>query len=389
MAKLLYPDLSDAEYMHAVWNAMDLLEAKAADRLLHRWYRPSPDVEVPPADVVLRDGTVSPQDRDFSHYSMMSTYGRIVRDMIEVNWRIASKCQVDGQTVAGIVKAAQLTVFAPVLNWFACQVAKDGNGQLASWPLHSMNLMPDQVILTRLLTAGRKRNDPWLRTCLVLRPFHAVSNFAHNYSRQRGSPSRPIMNLYKRTKDQSAELEQDRRQFWETFFRGEADPFVKMLDNIFYGSTFLGAFPRLDAEKTLPRLEFLVPAPTEERAGDPLAIAIAHANRLFDALKQTGFEVSNEHSMFDSDAKIDVLPSLVIRAHDTVKHWAAELLSRVQEYIGYFLASYVNKKKFRGVKIRPFTRQELELLYAQLREERELQAGAPGPSGTKPDLLGK
>ena len=80
--------------------------------------------------------------------------------------------------------------------------------------------------------------------------------------------------------------------------------------------------------------------------------------------------------MFASEAKLDVLPGLVIRVHDTVKHWASELLSRVQEYVGYFLASYVNKKKVQGVKLRPFTRQELELLYGQLRRDRELRAGA-------------
>jgi hypothetical protein len=60
MAKLLYPDLSDSKYMHSVWNAMDLLETKVALRLQNRWYGPKPNIEVPPADVVLRDGTVSP-----------------------------------------------------------------------------------------------------------------------------------------------------------------------------------------------------------------------------------------------------------------------------------------------------------------------------------------
>jgi hypothetical protein len=61
-----------------------------------------------------------------------------------------------------------------------------------------------------------------------------------------------------------------------------------------------------------------------------------------------------------------------------VKIWAAELLSRVQEFIGYYLARYVKTKKFRGIKVRPFTRAELELLYSQLKRERELQAGASG-----------
>ena len=82
--------------------------------------------------------------------------------------------------------------------------------------------------------------------------------------------------------------------------------------------------------------------------------------------------------MFETVAKIDILPSLLIKAHDTVKIWSLDLLSRVQEYVGYYLSRYVKTKKFRGIKVRPFSRAELELLYSQLKRERELQAGASG-----------
>jgi len=58
---------------------------------------------------------------------------------------------------------------------------------------------------------------------------------------------------------------------------------------------------------------------------------------------------------------------------------AAELLSKVQEYVGFHLARYVKTKKLRGVKVRPFSRDELEMLHAQLRQERDFQAGASGP----------
>ncbi len=148
MAKLLFPDMSDAQYMHSVWNAMDLIEAKAALRLLKRWHVQRPTTEIGAADVVIRDGTVSPQDRDSSHYKEISSYGQIVRDMIETNWDIVRKCREDGQTMAGVVKNAQLSVFAPVINWFACQVAREGSSggtsQLESWPLQTMNLIPEQ-----------------------------------------------------------------------------------------------------------------------------------------------------------------------------------------------------------------------------------------------------
>jgi Fe2+ or Zn2+ uptake regulation protein len=383
MAKLLYPDLSDAEYMHSVWNAMDLIESKAALRLLKRWYGPRAGVEVAPSDVVMRDGTVSPQDRDFNHYAEISSYGLIVRDMIETNWEIACKCRDNAQTVAGVVKAAQLSVFAPVVNWFACQVAGGRTSQLLAWPLHTMNMVPDQAILTRLLTAGRKKGATWNRTCIVQRPFHALTNYARAYSRS-APPSRPVLDAYESAAEAPESVGQEKRLFWETF-RPDGDPYVKMLDNVFYGSFFLATVPRLDIDKNLPRFEFLVPASTIETGPDPWASAVCHRDRLISAIRQTGFEVSKEHSMFQSAAKVDVLPSLLIQAHDTVKLWAAELLSRVQEYIGYYLARYVNAKKSRGIRVRPFTRDELKFLYSQLRMERELKAGASDPSSKLDD----
>lgn len=378
MAKLFFQDLTDAEYMHSVWNAMDLVEAKAALRLLDRWYGPKPQVEIAPADVVLRDGTVSPQDRDFNHYAAISTYGQIVRDMISVNWKITQKCRDDRQTLAGVVKAAQLSVLGPVLNWFASQVARDGGGQLESWPMQSMNLVPDQILITRLLTAGREKKDPWSRTCLVMRPFHATTNFAKTYSRRR-PPSKIILEDYEASKLDTGEDNQEKKIFFQTF-RPDSDPYLKMLDNAFYGSFFLGSVPRLDLEKHLPRLELLVPGPTAEDKEAAWDEAHRHVSRLVAALRQNGFEVSAEHSMFQSDAKLDVLPALIIRVHDTVKIWASELLSRVQEYVGYLLSRYVATKRLKGVKVRPFTKNELNLLYDQLRTERERTAGeAPKP----------
>ena len=51
-------------------------------------------------------------------------------------------------------------------------------------------------------------------------------------------------------------------------------------------------------------------------------------------------------------------------------------MSRVQEYIGFYMARHVKTNKIAGVRVRPFTRAQLEMLYEQLRREREMQAGA-------------
>ena len=375
MAKIFFPDLSDAQYMHAVWNAMDGLEARVTLRVLGRWITSNGKVEVPPADVVLRDGTVSPQDRDFAHYRDLSTYGRIVRDCIETNWDITRKCRDDAQTVAGVVKTAQLRVFGPILSWYAAQLAgREKRSILATWPMRTLNLIPDQVLLTRLLTAGKARGDESLRTCLVLRPFHALTGLS--YSRELPPGDKIIDRGPRNESDSDGRASGDETLFWRDYFRRDADPYVQMLRNVWYGSFFLGAVPRLDAERYLPRMELLVPASTAEDSTQSLRTAKVHLNRLLGALEQHGFEVSLEHSMFRDTSYVEVLPALLIRVHETVKLWAQELMSRIQEYVGGVLSRYVRTKQMRNLRVRPFTRAELKLLLEELKAERKRLAGS-------------
>jgi hypothetical protein len=388
MAKVFHSDMSDAEYMHSVWNAMDLIEARAATRLLSGWTSQKDGLEVPGADVVLRDGAVSPQDRDFAHYCDISTYGKIVRESIKTNWQIAKSCKEDGQTVAGVVKTTQLAVFGPVINWFASNIASNEVGQLLAWPMQRMNLATDQEILTPLLSARRIADDQWLRSCAVLRPFHALTGFARSYSRSQG-PSGPVLEQYARAMQSPDLTSQEKLHFWNELFRVDNDPYVKLLEQVAYASFFVGAMPRLDTDKRLPRLELVVTGSNRPDDIRDWTAIDAHRDRLLSALQQNGFDVAAEHTMFQRRTNLDILPRLLIQAHDTVKLWAADLLSRVQEYIGFYLARNVKTKGLAGAKVRPYTGNELKLLYATLKSERDQKAGDTGQATSSEPHLPK
>jgi hypothetical protein len=369
MAKLFYPDLSDAEYMHSLWNAMDTLEARATLRVLGRWYTSPGNAEVRPADVVLRDGTVVPQDRDFNHYKDETHYGEIVRDMISLNWEIVKKCASDQQSVAGVVKNAQVRAFGPVLNWYVTQLAaKKDASVVENWPFNALNSLPDQVLLSRLLTAQREKGDPWTRTCLVLRPFHATTNYNKRYSRAR-SPVELILD--RKTKDLN---DDESKAFWNDF-RDHSEPYVQMLSNVWYGSCFIATVPRLEFERFLPRIDFIIPSRNYVPNPDPMTPAREHFRRVCGALLDCGFEVSIEHSMFKDKSTLEVLPELVARTHDTVKTWARELAHRVDEYLSNIMARYMQQKRTRGIKVRPFTKGELTTLLKSLEQERKRVAG--------------
>ena len=378
MAKLFFPDLSDAEYMHALWNGMDVLEARTTLRVLGRWYTTPGAVEVRPADLVIRDGTVVPQDRDFDHYKDSSRYGEIVRDMISINWDIAKKCKDDDQTVAGVVKNAQLRVFGPILNWYVAQAAaRHELGPIEAWPVQAMNDIPDQILLTRLLTAHRQKGDLWARTCLVLRPFHATNNLGKTYRIHRTPIDRINMRRARELQGAGPDAFEPDIAFWQDF-RGSADPYVQMLRNVAYATCFIAAIPRLEVERYLPRIEFIVPTDVYGTP-DPSKVADHHLERICAGLAQTGFEVSAEHSMFRDVSTLEVIPELVARVHDTVKTWAQELLVRVDEYLAAIIGRHIQAKRSRGIRVRPFTKEELRVLHQSLEDERRRLGGGTAP----------
>ena len=115
-----------------------------------------------------------------------------------------------------------------------------------------------------------------------------------------------------------------------------------MLNTVWYANFFLASVPRLDFfERYLPRIEFIVPSPVYGAGADPITAARPHLERLIGALRETGFEVSAEHSMYRDKSTIEVLPALLTRTHDTVKVWAQELLSRVDEYLSAILTRVI------------------------------------------------
>jgi len=208
---------------------------------------------------------------------------------------------------------------------------------------------------------------------LVLRPFHAVTDFADRYSRDE-IPTAFLTNKAEKAKERRAlGIDEADDAFWCDDFRGKGDPYVLLLENAWYASLFLGAVPRLDQKQALPRVEFLVAGNTDED-GKFESDSLLRCRKLVDALKVNQFDVSSDHSMFAAKGWIDVMPKLLIEAHYTVKVWATELQSRVHEYVGHHLSKYL-KGPHRAIRVRPWKRQEIEAWLTQMTDERRRQGG--------------
>ena len=188
--------------------------------------------------------------------------------------------------------------------------------------------------------------------------------------------------IVKRAEEANAKPDSELRDtdwIWRDI-RGGADPYVRLLQNAWYAGFYLAALPRLDRGEVLPRMETLIPHSTAEQGGFPDSLrASEHLGRVLDAIALEGFEVASEHSFFDKSDSIDILPRLLIRAHETVKVWATELLSRVKEYMDYHLARYSKPGAPKpSIRIRKWRRDELITWINRMQDERTRQGGGKG-----------
>jgi len=372
MAKAFYPDLTESKYMHSVWNAMDLLEARVSRKVLRPWFIPGTNKQIPEADVVMRDGTLVPNERDSSHYAQGDTYGVITRDLIRENWELARAVK-DGHasSVVGVVKQAQVRAYGPVIAHVMQHLLPRDRGV---WPVQSLSRLPDATLLSRLLLAGRREDDPWFRTAVLLRPFHAACDRPELYSRT----AVPSGNFRKRGERALAQRDlEEPSEFWATYVP-ERDPYTKMLDQVAYAHFFLAAVPRMDDVQVLPRFEILIPTDgwiEEEKF--PADLVAKHLGRTLSAVHQDGFDVAKEHSMFDNDAKLDVLPTSLVAAHERVKSWANDLIIRAQEFVGLAVADFLGVRGRHKPRVKPMSRAELQVLANQMQQQREEVMGAP------------
>lgn len=359
MSPMFYPDLSPAEYMHSAWNAMDVLESRAARRAMDSWPTPGSNIEVNPADVVIRDGTIVPNDRDPSHYAQADSYGRIVREMVQLCWEMAQKSRVDAHTVAGAVKNSRVRVVAPIINYIIAQAAGTPASALTSWALDEMNAVSDQQLLSRLLSHGQRVKRYWTRSAIFMRPFHSTTPaFSRYYERDpERAPAREIENRIELAASTPPEKRTSDQHGWAEARIPNA--YTQMLDNVWFAGFYATPGVALGKGQALPRLELLITASTREAGGLP-EVVHEHRERLLAALATTGFSVSQEHDMFGGAGVIDFVPTMLQRAHDTVVGFARDMKMRAGEYLDRLLAREIGTRRRQNVRVRPWRPDELK-----------------------------
>ncbi len=344
---------------------MDVLESRAARRALDTWQTVGTNVEVRAADVVIRDGTIVPNDRDPSHYAQVDSYGRIVREMVDLGWDMARKCRDDAHTVAGAVKNSRVRVVSPIVNFIIAQQAGTPSTNLTSWALDEMNAIPDQQLMSRLLSRAPRAAGAWSRSAIFMRPFHATTpafsrHYEHNPAK---APARQIENRIRTAVDTPVELRSSDQHGWAEI--RIPNSYSQLLDNVWYAGFYATPGVALAKGQSFPRLEIMIPHPTREDGDLPDTLA-DHRERLMTALATTGLSVSQDHNMFGGAGVIDFVPSILQRAHEIVSGFARDMKLRAGEYLDRLLSREIGERRRQNVRVRPWKPEELQAWKARM-----------------------
>jgi len=109
----------------------------------------------------IRDGTITPQEREFGHYNRPDPYGDMVREGIRLERHHSRTNYVRRRRspiFAGAVKSTQMRLFVHALNWYIKRGSKARFGApiAAEWTLPRASAISDNAAMTALFTTYRQ-----------------------------------------------------------------------------------------------------------------------------------------------------------------------------------------------------------------------------------------
>ena len=296
---------------------------------------------LPKPNVLIRDGTVTPQEREFQHYCDRSSYGDVVREGISLSYTILrAVADSSSRVYAGAVKLTQLRTFSKIINWYIKRAIDE------SWDLSKVSHVTDSVAVTRLIAAlpECERNE-YYRTCVITRPFPALVT--------------DLRFLRCETEDEwlayfAQRRNQQRREFDEhggdpSWLLGQTlddDPYVRMCRQADYSAFYFGQ-PVGQPQVTLPRFEFL--DSLRKLAPDQRLKRVLHAvDMIIAGIHLTKWTLDRDHGFMTSRRMPKLVPYVVYEAHEKCKALGHKLEAELMQAITQRLSDL---KALRGVSV--------------------------------------
>ena len=380
-----YPNLTDSEYEHIKKTALDVVQYRVDERVMLGVARAlgkdsarGSGKLLPRPRVHFRDGTVVPQEREFSHYNRNDEYGEMVREGIALSCSILRAVKDSDKLVfAGAVKSTQLKTFSTLLNWYIARGSERRFGRPIdpSWDMARAGHISDNHAMTRLLAAVRPPEEPEKMVACsfaVLRPFpQLVTNLFKSKVRDN--------QWIERFEDHQRRLWQERERWGgPSHYLDNADIaedyYVRMCVEADYVMFYVG-HTGADPSPGLPRYEFLdsLRRLEKDKARDRVAQKI---ECIVEAVSSTALALDSDHNFLSNKRVTHIIPSVVYDAHEKCKVWGHKLESELKSAI---VARLAELKRLRGISGRSFALAPLPINQYLQRMQKALSAGRVDP----------
>ncbi|MDE0553559.1 MAG: hypothetical protein OXI24_05045 [Candidatus Poribacteria bacterium] len=343
----LWYDLADSEFEHMKKAALDVVQFRVDERLITgvaRAYGATPPDQdtglLPKPNILIRDGTVTPQEREFQHYCNQSSYGGVVREGIALSYNILrSVMDSENRIYAGAVKTTQLRTFSRILNWYIKRHID------TNWDLSKVSFVTDSVAVTRLLTSLPEVGErEYYRTCAIVRPFSALDSSL----RFMRIESEGWLDYFRRKQeDRYREYQTDGgTPSWLIGQDLEDDAYVRMCMEADYAVFFFGK-PGGEPQIRFPRFEFLDALRRLE--SDAREQRVRHSvERIITGVHLSKWTVDREHNFMTQRKLHNLVPFVVYEAHEKCKSLGHKLESELRQAIAMRLSQL---KAIRGLPV--------------------------------------
>ena len=333
LARPWHPDLTDSEYEHLKKTALDVVQYRVDERVMLGTARALGNDRsrgsgrlLPRPRVHFRDGTVTPQEREFSHYNRPDEYGEMVREGIALSYSILRAVKDSQRLVfAGAVKSTQLKTFSSLLNWYIARGSAKRFGQPID-PLWDMTLaghISDNHAMTRLLTAVDRPEGMIACSFSVLRPFPQLVTSLYRSRVPEGRWAEKFEDDQKRMKE-----ERDRWSGTPHYLENAdvaEDYYVRMCGEADYVMFYIG-HTGADPSPGLPRYEFL--DSIRSLSADKAKARVAErVNYIVEAISVTKLTRDSDHNFLSNKRISRLIPSVVYEAHEQCKVWGHQVWS--------------------------------------------------------------
>ena len=358
LAPFMYRYLDGAAYEKMAKCATDVVQWRCDEKVFSGTARSLDGVLLPKPVVHIRDGTITPQEREYNHYRRPDEYGEMVREGIGLSRQILERVRSsEGRSVfAGAVKATQIHFFSGLLNWYIASGSKPRFGEPidANWDATRAAHIADNEAMSILLsTIGQDEHGSYPVTFMLCRPFHTLTEFYDRPTTDDFDWVRFFAD--RRDRDLRAYESRETNEYPVLAASPDVadDSFVYMTCSADYLSFYVGHTAG-DPPPAVPRYEFLQSVRTGSASEERLIQARA---AVVEALAVTGISADSEHNFLSKKTLVKLIPFVVFNAHEKVKALGRKLESELHSIAVQWLTVFRRDRTYRvsDVEFKPMT----------------------------------